>query len=414
MLKRRDTMKCIRLILVTAVAAVLITGTMGAQTLFAADTIRIGWTADMPGVGATFYDSQKKALDLFFEETNAAGGVLGKKLELIIRDSKLKPDVGATVARELILSEKCEFLIGPTSSGVALAVTKVAKEFKKIIYFHTSNTEKLTTTDYQPYMFQVVPNTGIEGRGIAMFLAKSPYKRVCFIGPDYAYGHTQWNSFKEYLTKLKPDVKILKAVWPKQGETDFAPYIPALMAQNPEVIYTNLWGGNLSSFIKQAKPYGLFKKATVTSLFDLDLLRAVGTDMPEGLLGYARCPFYAVDVIDMKTFVKKYHDKYNEWPSDWACMAYDGMLALTTAMKKANSAESEEVVNVLPGLRWKSLRGPRYIRDVDHQADVGIYVGYTGKDPKYKKFLVLKDVVEVPARDVWLPVEKVKELQPKS
>jgi branched-chain amino acid transport system substrate-binding protein len=379
----------------------------------AADTIRIGWTADMPGVGATFYDSQKKALDLFFEETNAAGGVLGNKLELIIRDSKLKPDVGAMVARELILSEKCEFLIGPTSSGVALAVTKVAKEFKKIVYFHTSNTEKLTTTDFQPYMFQVVPNTGIEGRGIAMFIAKSPYKRISFIGPDYAYGHTQWDSFKEYLKKLKPDVKILKAVWPKQGETNFAPYVPALMAQDPQVIYTNLWGGNLSSFIKQAKPYGLFKKASITSLYDLDLLRATGMDMPEGLLGYARCPFYAVDVIDMKTFVQKYHDKYGQWPSDWACMAYDGMLALTTAIKKANSAKSEDVVKVLPGLKWDSLRGPRYIRDTDHQADVGIYVGYTKKVPQYDKFLILSKVVEVPAPDVWLPAAEAKALQPK-
>lgn len=378
-----------------------------------ADAIRVGWTADMPGVGATFYDSQKKALDLFFEETNAAGGVLGQKLELIIRDSKLKPDVGATVARELILSEKCEFLIGPTSSGVALAVTKVAKEFNKIVYFHTSNTEKLTTTDYQPYMFQVVPNTGIEGRGIAMFIAKSPYKRVSFIGPDYAYGHTQWESFQEYLKKLKPDVEILKAVWPKQGETNFAPYIPALMAESPEVIYTNLWGGNLSSFIKQAKPYGLFKKASITSLYDLDLLRATGMDMPEGLLGYARCAFYAVDTNEMNTFVKKYFDKYKEWPSDWACMAYDGMLALTTAIKKANSAKSEDVVKVLPGLQWASLRGSRYIRDIDHQADVGIYVGYTKKDPRYKDFLILDRVVEVPAADVWMPAEEVQKLQPK-
>ena len=56
----------------------------------------------------------------------------------------------------------------PPVSGVALAVTKVAKEFKKIIFFHTSNTEKLTTTDFHPYMFQVVPNTGIEGGGIAL------------------------------------------------------------------------------------------------------------------------------------------------------------------------------------------------------------------------------------------------------
>jgi branched-chain amino acid transport system substrate-binding protein len=378
----------------------------------AADTIRFGWTADMPGVGATFYESQKAALEMFFEETNAAGGVLGKQIELIIRDSKLKPDIGATAARELVLSEKCDFLIGPTSSGVAKAVTNVAKEFKKIIYFHTSNTEDLTTIDFHPYMFQVVPNTGIEGRGISTYLAKSPYKRISFIGPDYAYGHTQWESFQAHLLKLNPDVKILKAVWPKQGETNFAPYIPALMAENPEVIYTNLWGGNLSTFIKQAIPYGLFKKATVTSLFDLDLLRATGADMPEGLLGYARCAFYAVDTPEMKTFVDKYYKKYNQWPSDWACMAYDGMLAITTAIEKAQSIDSDQVVKALEGMHWKSLRGDRYIRAEDHMANVGIYVGYTAKDPQFKDFLILNKVVEVPAEEVWLSVEEVKKLQP--
>jgi branched-chain amino acid transport system substrate-binding protein len=379
----------------------------------AADTIRIGWTADMPGVGATFYASQKKGLELFIEEANAAGGILGKKLELIIRDSKLKPDIGATMARELVLSEKCDFLIGPTSSGVALAVSKVAKEFKKIVYFHTSNTNKLTTTDFHKYMFQVVPHTGIEGRGIAMFLAKSPYKRICFIGPDYAYGHTQWDAFREYLVKIKPEVKILKAVWPKQGETNFGPYIPALMSQNPEVIYTNLWGGNLSTFIKQAKPYGLFKKSSITSLYDLDLMRATGMDMPEGLLGYARCPFYAVGTLDMKVFVEKYYKKYNEWPSDWAIMAHDGLIALTTAIEKAGSIDSDKVSKALEDLRFASLRGSRYIRAEDHMANVGIYVGYTAKDPKYKDFLILKDVVEVPAEKVWLSIEQLKEVQPK-
>jgi branched-chain amino acid transport system substrate-binding protein len=382
-----------------------------ANNAIASDTIRLGWTADMPGIGATFYKSQKAALELFVEETNAKGGVLGKKLELIIRDSKLKPDVGATMARELILQEKCDFLIGPTSSGVALAVTKVAKEFKKIVYFHTSNTEKLTTTDFHPYMFQVVPNTGIEGRGITLFLSKKPYKRYCFIGPDYAYAHSQWDSFKANLTKLKPDAKILDAVWTKLGETNFAPYIPTLMARNPEIIYTNLWGGGLSSFIKQAKPYGLFKKASITSLYDLDLLRATGVDMPEGLLGYGRCPFFAIDTPQMKAFAQSYYAKYKEWPSDWACMAYDGLLALTKAIENAGSIDSDKVVKAIEGLRWDSLRGSRYIRPEDHMANVGIYVGYTGKDPSYKGFLVLKDVEEVPAEKVWLSVEEVKKLQ---
>jgi len=379
----------------------------------AADTIRIGWTADMPGIGATFYDSQKKAIELFIEETNAAGGVLGKKLELVIRDSQLKPDVGATVARELILSEKCDFLIGPTSSGVAKAVTNVAKEFKKIAIFHTSNTEDLTTKDFHPYMFQVVPNTGIEGRGITKFLSKKPYKRYCFIGPDYAYAHAQWDSFQANLKKLKPEAEILEAVWTKLGETNYAPYIPALMAKNPDIIYTNLWGGGLSSFIKQAKPYGLFKKASITSLFDLDLLRATGMDMPEGLLGYGRLPFFAVDTPEMKGFVQRFNAKYNEWPSDWACMVYDGLIALTTAIKKANSIDSDAVVKAFEGMHWKSLRGDRFIRAEDHMANVGIYVGYTAKDPKYEGFLIMKDVEEVPAEEVWLSVEDAQKLQPK-
>jgi branched-chain amino acid transport system substrate-binding protein len=392
-------------------ALLLMGGFASTDRCSAADTIRLGFVADVSGIGATFYKSQKAGIDLFIEEVNASGGVLGKKLELVVRDAQLKPDVGATMARELILSEKCDFLIGPTSSAVALALTKVAKEFKKIVYFHTSNTEALTTTDFQPYMFQVVPNTGIEARGCALFLSEKPYKRYGYIGFDYAYGHTQWDSFKEELLKKKPDVDIQAVVWVKVQETNFSPFIPTLMAKKPEVIFSSLWGGGLSSFVKQATPYGLFKQATLTSLFDLDMLRATGKDMPEGLMGYARCPFYAVDNPQMKAFVKKYHDKYKEWPADWAIMAYDGLIALTDAIKKANSTDSDQVVKAIEGLQFKSLRGDRYIRAEDHMMNAGIYVGTSGKDPNYKEFLILKDVKEVPADKVWLSVEEVKKLQ---
>jgi branched-chain amino acid transport system substrate-binding protein len=394
-----------------AFAVLLMGGFACNESSWAADTIRLGFVADISGVGATFYKSQKAAIDLFIEEANAAGGILGKKLEVVVRDAQLKPDVGANVARELILSEKCDFLIGPTSSAVALAVTKVAKEFKKIIYFHTSNTEALTTTDFQPYMFQVVPNTGIEARGCALFLSEKPYKKYGYIGFDYAYGHTQWDAFKEKLTALKPDVEILEVVWVKVAETNYSPYIPTLMAKKPEVIFSSLWGGGLSTFIKQGTPYGLFKQSTLTSLFDLDMLRATGKDMPEGLLGYARCPFYAVDNPEMAAFVKKYHDKFNEWPADWAIMAYDGLIALTEAINKANTLDSDAVVKALEGMHFKSLRGDRYIRAEDHMANVGIYMGTTNKDPKYKDFLIMKDVQEVPAEKVWLSVEEVKKLQ---
>ncbi|MEW6114481.1 MAG: ABC transporter substrate-binding protein, partial [Thermodesulfobacteriota bacterium] len=249
--------------------AVLIGGVTLVVNSNAADTIKIGFVADVSGIGATFYKSQKAAIDLFIEQANAGGGILGKKLEVVVRDAQLKPDIGANMARELILAEKCDFLIGPTSSAVALAVTKVSKEFKKVVYFHTSNTEALTTTDYQPYMFQVVPNTVIEGRGIAQFLSKKPFTKYVYIGPDYAYGHTQYNSFKDRMAKLKPDAKILETIWVKVGETNYSPYIPTLMAKDPQVLFTSLWGGGSATFIKQAKPYGFFNKTSITSLYDL-------------------------------------------------------------------------------------------------------------------------------------------------
>jgi branched-chain amino acid transport system substrate-binding protein len=130
--------------------------------------------------------------------------------------------------------------------------------------------------------------------------------------------------------------------------------------------------------------------------------------MPAGLLGYARSPFYAINTPEMKAFTKRFHDKYKDWPADWAIMTWDGMLVLEEAIKMTNSIDSEKIAKALDGLKWKSLRGPRYIRAEDHMANVGIYVGYTVKDSRYNNFLIMKDVEEVPAEKVWMSVEQIK------
>jgi branched-chain amino acid transport system substrate-binding protein len=377
----------------------------------AGDTIRLGFIADATGVGESWYKSQRAGIDLFIEEINASGGVLGKKLELIVRDSALKPDLGAAAAEELILKENCDFLIGPISSGVALPVSRVAHKHKKIVMFGISNTEDLTTKDFQPYMFQVVPNTGIESRGLAQFFAVRNYKRFSYLGPDYEYARNWWSNFKSSLTKLKPDVQILSEQWIKLGDTDFSQNIPRIIADKPEIVVTNLWGESLAKFMRQAKAAGLLDNASVTSLFDLDMLRSMGLEMPEGMLGYARCPFYGIRERRMKQFVDRFYAKYQQWPADWAIMAYDGLEALTEAIKKANSTDSDLVVKALEGMSFKSLRGARYIRAEDHMANVGVYVGWTSKDPRYEGFLIMKNVTEVPAEQAWMPVEEVKKLQ---
>jgi branched-chain amino acid transport system substrate-binding protein len=188
----------------------------------AEDTIRLGFVADATGAGEPWYKSQRPAIDMFIEETNAAGGILGRKLELVVRDSALKPDLGEAAAEELITKEKCDFLLGPSSSGVAERVTKVAKKYKKIVVFFACNSEGLTTSDFQPYMFEVVPNTGIESRGVAQFFALRQFKRFSYIGPDYNYARNWFANFKTALTKVKPDVQFLSETWVKLGEMNFA------------------------------------------------------------------------------------------------------------------------------------------------------------------------------------------------
>jgi branched-chain amino acid transport system substrate-binding protein len=214
-------------------------------------TIKIGFIADMGGIGYTFFQSQLAGVQIAVNELNAKGGILGKPIEIVgPRDSQLNAAVGATLARQLILEDKVDFLLGPTSSGAALAISQVAKENKVVVAFHTSNSVALTTSQGHPYMVQLVPNTTIEARAVAKFAATLPYTKWGAIGPDYAFGRDSFNAFKPELLKDNSKAQIANEQWPKLGERDLKPFITALQGAKPEAIYSNLWGGDLATFIQ--------------------------------------------------------------------------------------------------------------------------------------------------------------------
>jgi branched-chain amino acid transport system substrate-binding protein len=385
---------------------------MPVRNVLAAETIKFGFIGDATGTGAELYRGQKLGLDWIFEEVNASGGVLGKKIELIVRDAKLKPDLGASLARELVLDQKVDFLLGGISSAVCLAVSNVAKEFKKPYMIQSTNTSALVENEFHHYVAQGQPNTNMLGRGLAYFVAKSNFKSTAYIGNDYTFGHTLWDSYSSYLKKHAPQVEQKKTFWAKQAEDDFTSFIQPLMAQNADIVYCTLWGGQLPTFIKQATPYGFFKKTKMATLFDLVVLMGAGKDMPEGLLGYSVAPFYAIQTKEMKAFNEKYYKKYQEWPMDYVILCYDDVKAMIEAIKKAGSTDPDKVMKALEGLHYVGLRGPMYFRPEDHLANAGLYMGYTASDPKYP-FRILKNVTYVPGEQFWTPVEELKSIQPK-
>ena len=221
--------------------------------------IKVGFPMILSGPGALFGEPALKGAQMAVDEINAKGGVLGRKFELLPRDTKGSADEAVRVSRELILKENVDFLVGTLTSAEGPAVSVVAKENKIVFIAPIPKTDQLTAPDkLHPYVFRVASTTTIEGRTAAELIAKWGVKRVATISPDYAYGQDVTKAFVDYIKKIKPDVEIVDQQWPKLGEADYTPFINAQMAKKPEAVFSSLWGGHFVTFAKQAKPLGYF------------------------------------------------------------------------------------------------------------------------------------------------------------
>jgi branched-chain amino acid transport system substrate-binding protein len=373
--------------------------------------IKIGVVGGLSGAAASIGQAWADAIKMGADEINAGGGILGRKVALSIRDTEFKVDVGVREAKDLVLREKVNFLLGAISSGVSLAIsTSVSKENKIIQITAVGNTHRQTVELFQRYFFQVVPNTFMEGRAAASVAAKQQaWKTYYTIGYDYEFGRMQAFAFVETVKKLRSDVKIIGQHWPPVGETDYTPYITSMLAAKPDVVYSNLFEAGLAGFVKQALPYGFFQKVKFVSLADVSSMMAV-PEMPEGILGYTRGEFYCENTPEMKKFTDAFLQRYKYYPVSYAVMGYDSLFMLKKAIEKAGTIETEAIVKVLEGFSYDSLRGKFTIRPLDHQADVPEYVGWTVKDPKYP-FVILKDIVKVPGSQIIFTEDEVKQMR---
>ena len=359
--------------------------------------IKVGFPMILSGPGALFGEPALKGAQMYVEEVNAKGGVLGRKLELLPRDTKGNADEAVRVARELILKENVDFLVGTLTSAEGPAVSVVAKENKVVFIAAIPKTDQLTAPDkLHPYVFRVAATTTTEGRSAAEIVAKWPVTRVATISPDYAYGQDVTKAFIEHLKKLKPSVEIVDQQWPKLGEADYTPFINAQMAKKPEAVFSSLWGGHFVTFAKQAKPLGYFDGVKynfigVGEAGSPESAKSMGRDYPVGIWGNTYDAFYwdgasAAHKDYTARLVKFLKD---EQPSSWPIQGYISMQFLVEAIAKAKSIDADKVSAALRGLTVNTPSGPMTIRANDHNATRGQLYGKTVMDPKFP-FAILK------------------------
>jgi branched-chain amino acid transport system substrate-binding protein len=388
--------------LVAALAAIV----LWPLTAGAADNIKIGFPIPLSGPTAVYGEPVLKGAEMAVAEINANGGVLGRKLELLSRDSKASADEAVRLSRELIIRDSVDFLAGTLTSAEAPAVSTVAKENKIVFVAPTSKSTLLTDAQHiHPYIFRVASNTDVEGLAGATLMAKwKDVKTVATIAPDYAYGRDSIAAFMAALKKLRPDIQIVDQEWPKLGEPDFTAFITAQMSKKPDAVYCSLFAGDFVTFTKQATPRGYFR-AINNRLIDggeigtPDEAQALGADYPYGVIGDAYDPvIWGADeppehkkfIEDLKAFSK------SKYGSGWSIVGYQAIYALAEGIKKAGNTKSDDVSKALLGLNFDTPVGKRTFSVKTHETFAPEYWGVMVKDPNYP-FAIIKDPQMLPA-----------------
>jgi branched-chain amino acid transport system substrate-binding protein len=371
----------------------------------AADTIKVGFPIPLSGPTAVYGQPVLQGAQMAVAEINAKGGVLGKKLELLPRDSKANADEAVRLARELIIKDNVDFLVGTLTSAEAPAVSTVAKENKIVFIAPTSKSTILTDEQHiHPYIFRISSNTDVEGLAGATLMARwKNVKTVATIAPDYAYGRDSIHAFEKALAKVRPDIKVVGEQWPKLGEPDFTSFITALTGQHPDAIYCSLFAGDFVTFTKEAKPLGLFR-AIDNRMIDAaevgttDEAKALGGDYPYGIVSDAYDPViwtgrepaaHKKFIADLKAFA---HEAY---ASGWSIVGYQAVYALADGIKKAGSTESDAVSKALQGLSFSTPVGERTFSIKSHETFAPEYWGTMVKEAAYP-FAVMKNPEMLP------------------
>ena len=318
----------------------------------------------------------RKGVDLAVEQINAAGGVLGKKLEIVSRDDGANPGDAVRMADELRLREQVDVLTGTILSHVGLAVADYAKQHKIFFLASASLTDKIVWESGNRYTFRLRPSTYTHAAVLVPHAAALKRKRWAFVYPNYEYGQSAVATFKDLLKKAQPDVEFVADLAPPLGKVDAGSVVQALADAKPDAIFNVQFGADLAKFVREGNTRGTFKNRTVISLLsgEPEYLDPLKDEAPEGWIvtGY---PWDEIATPGHKAFVAAYQKRFNDYPRLGSVVGYATMMSLAAGITKAGGTDTEKLIAAFRGLKLDSPLGPFEYRASDHQATMGAYVG---------------------------------------
>ncbi len=372
-------------------------------------TIKIAHQAVLSGNFATYGKFHEMGARLAVEEINASGGILGAKIEYIMKDATLKPAVAVRNARYFVEEWGADMIMGIDSSGQALAVGKIMPQLNKpLIVTHAATSqlnENLVYKEGIKQIFRVSVPTYQDGISAAFVASRLPVKKWATISPSYTFGRVSWKAFKETLKKLRPDVEFVSESWAHFGTVDFSSHISKVMSSDAEGFFTTEWAGELISLINQGQKFGLFKKFKEVLLSlggAMDVVEALGKNYPEGVWISCRYWYEYPPTNENSSFVERFYKRWKRYPHYVSETSYSAIYAYKAAVEKAKSVDTKDVIKALEGMTFVTPAGRRWIRKEDHQAVYEVpwgRVAHTSKPP----YVTLKDRIMVWPAEMYYP-----------
>jgi branched-chain amino acid transport system substrate-binding protein len=391
------------LALATALAA------LSVAPAFAQDTIKIGELNSYKSQPA-FLDPYKKGMDLALEEVNAAGGVLGKKIELIVRDDGANPADAVRVAEELITREGVSMIAGTFLSHIGLAVTNFAGQKKVFFLAAEPLTDKITWQNGNKYTYRLRATTYMQTAMLMPAAVAAKKKRWALVYPNFEYGQSAAENFKTLLKAAQPDVEFVTEQAPPLGKVDAGAVAQAIDDAKPDAIFNVLFGPDLTKFVREGTTRGVFKDRLVVSLLsgEPEYLDPLKEEAPVGWIvtGY---PWDKIKTPEHTAFLNAYQKKFNDYPRLGSVVGYVTIKSLAAGIAKAKSTDTEAMVAAFKGLKVDSPFGPFEYRAIDNQATMGAYVGKIALEGGKG---TMTDIKYVDGKDVLPGAAEVKKLRP--
>lgn len=325
-----------------------------------------------------FLEPYKKGMELAVDEINAAGGLLGRKVQLITRDDNASPGDAVRAAEELLAREKVDVLAGGFLSHIGLALGDFAKQRKVFFLAGEPLTDKMVWQNGNRYTFRLRPSTYMQVAMLVPEAAKLKKKRWAIVYPNYEYGQSAAATFKQLLKAAQPDVEFVAEQAPALGKIDAGAVTQALADAKPDALFNVLFATDLAKFVREGNTRGLFQGREVVSLLtgEPEYLEPLKDETPNGWIvtGY---PWYGIQTPEHKAFFLAYHRKFNDHPYNGSVVGYTMMQALAAGITKAGSTDSEKLVTAFRGLKFSSPFGPVVFRAQDQQSTLGAFLGRT-------------------------------------